>query len=84
MKISHLDYITWVVAKLMAMPMTVEIACVMENIFPRWVLGTHLDRRDKAGDPLLPLKIIFHKINLKKDFIDLSPERAKPKYICQP
>ena len=62
MKISHRDYITWVVAKLMAMPMTVEIAWVMENILPRWVLGTHLDRIDRAGDPLLPLKqdLIFY------------------------
>ena len=59
---SHLSQITWVLAKLMAMPIIVEIAWVMENIFPRWVLGTHLDRRDKAGDPLLPLTkyLIFY------------------------
>ena len=50
------------------MPMMTEKACVMENILPRWCLGTHLERMERAGEPLLPLR----------------PERASPKYMCQP
>ena len=62
------DIDTCVLAKLMAMPIMVEKAWVMENIFPKWYFGTHLLRIDRAGDPLLPLR----------------PDKASPKYMCQP